>query len=90
MISVEDSDCEIVQDGLGIKVESVRANFYKQFEGKLTANCGNFGAPAVPYEQLNNKQRTIVDLVRQFLEIPVDEMASKQLLLFVQGAAGKS
>ena len=86
------SEVEFIEEKrnvLLVPVNKVRANFYSAFDGRLSSSFAHLQQPNVPYEDLNVKQKKIVDLVRQNLDYSVEDMLKNQLLLLIQGAAGK-
>ena len=87
-----DDEVEIVDEvpanPLKISVQRVRQNFYADWVGRLTANNDASQQPQVSYEQLNNKQQRVVDLVREHMVKGREEMLKDPLLLILQGEAG--
>ena len=87
-----DDEVEIVEEvpanPLKISVQRVRPNFYTDYVGRLTANNDASQQPEVSYEQLNNKQQRVVDLVREHMVKGREEMLKDPLLLILQGEAG--
>ena len=90
-VSNMSSEVEFIEEKraeLLVPVNKVRGNFYSAFDGRLSSSFAHLELPSVPYEDLNVKQKKIVDMVRQTLDYSVDNMLDNQLLLLVQGAAG--
>ena len=87
-----DDEVEIIDEvppaPFKISVQSVRPNFYTDYSGRLTANNDASQQPEVSYEQLNDKQQRVVDLVREHMVKGREEMLNDPLLLILQGEAG--
>ena len=79
----------MANEPLTISVQSVRSNFYTAYYGRLIANRDGNKQPQVPYEPRNPKQNKVVDLVRTQFDKGRQEMLNDQLLLILQGEAGK-